>query len=85
MMQVRAILQRADPALKLLIVLGTGLYLTKLSLRTADYLHRDPLFVLGEGIIAVCFTFEYLMRWLDDAQDHYAREPYFNLIISREG
>lgn len=71
MMQVRAILQRADPALKLLIVLGTGLYLTELSLRTADYLHRDPRFFLGEGIIAVCFTIEYLMRWLDDAQDHY--------------
>ena len=53
MTQARTILQRANPLIKLLIVLGTGLYLTELSLRNADYLPRDPRFVLAEGVIAL--------------------------------
>jgi voltage-gated potassium channel len=71
MIQVQPILKGADPAFKFMIVAGVGLYLTELSLRTGDYLHRDPRFVFAEGLVFVFFTLEYLLRWLDGVQDHY--------------
>lgn len=71
MFQVRPILKRLDPFLKLSIVLGTMVYLTELSHRSAGAQERFPGFVWTEGLIAVVFSVEYLLRWLDDAQDHY--------------
>lgn len=71
MFQVRPILKRLDPFLKVSIVLGILVYLTELSQRSADAQERFPGFVWTEGLIAVLFSVEYLLRWLDDAQDHY--------------
>ncbi len=71
MFQVRPILKRLDPFLKLSIVLGILVYLTELSQRSAGAQERFPGFVWTEGLIAVLFSVEYLLRWLDDAQDHY--------------
>jgi voltage-gated potassium channel len=71
MIQVRPILNRANPFLKILIAIGTVIYLTEISYRSAGAEHRHVFFVYAEGLLAVLFTLEYILRWLDDAQDHY--------------
>ncbi len=70
MPRVAQFLQAADPWLKVLVWGSTISYLTELS--TTD--HAAPssmVFVWIERLVAVCFTVEYVLRWIDDVQDHY--------------
>lgn len=70
-MKVRPILEKADPYLKIFIILGTVIYLAEISTGAADTHHSHPGFLWAERIIALIFTIEYILRWIDDAQDHY--------------
>jgi voltage-gated potassium channel len=70
MPRVGTFLQTADPWLKLLVWGSTISYLIELS--TTDHADPSPMvFVWIERLIALCFTVEYVLRWVDDAQDHY--------------
>lgn len=71
MIQVRPMLKRFDPFLKVLILIGILVYLIEISCRSIGSEQRHPMFVWAEALIAVLFTLEYIVRWLDDAQDHY--------------
>jgi hypothetical protein len=82
MPQVRPILKQADRFLKFLIVLGTIVYLAEISTRTSSDVPRQHVFLWAEGLIALIFTIEYALRWIDDAQDHYGwHYPYSSLGI----
>jgi len=62
-------LRNADPYLKFFVVFGTAIYLLELSTEVKNTLHPHLFFVWAERFIAVVFTIEYLLRWLDDAHD----------------
>ena len=82
MPQVRPILKQADRFLKFLIVLGTIVYLAEISTRSSSDVPRQYVFLWAEGLIALIFTIEYALRWIDDAQDHYGwHYPYSPLGI----
>jgi voltage-gated potassium channel len=66
--RVEQVLSRADPWLKLLIAVGIGVYLAELCTLGGD---RLAFFRWAEVVIAVLFTAEYVLRWYDDATDHY--------------
>jgi voltage-gated potassium channel len=70
-MKVHAVLHRADPFLKAVVVLGTVIYLVEVSTGAKDTDHSHPFFRWAERLIAAVFTVEYALRWIDDAQDHY--------------
>lgn len=65
-----AILRRADPFLKILILAGTAIYLLEISTGARDDSETHPYFLWAERFIAFVFTVEYVLRWIEDAQDH---------------
>lgn len=71
MPKVARILKAADPWLKFLVLFGTVTYLVEICTGATTTEHAHPFFRGVEGLVAVCFTIEYLLRWIDDAQDHY--------------
>lgn len=60
----------ADPFLKLFVLFGIIIYLCEISTGSPDSLHSHAFFLWTERFIAIVFTIEYIMRWMDDAQDH---------------
>jgi voltage-gated potassium channel len=79
---IARVLRNADPYLKFFVVFGTAIYLLELSTEVKNTLHPHPFFVWAERFIAVVFTIEYLLRWLDDAHDSYGwHYPYSPLGI----
>jgi voltage-gated potassium channel len=68
---VSKILKKADFYLKFFVIFGTTIYLLELCTAAKDTLHSHPFFLWAERFIAVVFTIEYVLRWLDDAQDNY--------------
>lgn len=71
MPQVSSILKQADPWLKGLVIAGTAAYLVEISTGANSTEAAHPAFWWFQCLIAVCFTIEYVLRWVDDAQDHY--------------
>lgn len=71
MPKVARILKAADPWLKLLVLAGTVTYLVEICTGATATEHAHPFFRGVEALVATCFTIEYLLRWIDDAQDHY--------------
>ena len=71
MLQVAAILKRADPWLKFLILAGTVAYLVEISKGANANEHEHPFFWWVQSLIAICFTVEYVLRWIDDVQDQH--------------
>jgi voltage-gated potassium channel len=76
---VHRLLITLDPWLKLLVVGGTLTYLIEVSTGSTQAATAHPAFWWIHGFIAVCFTIEYVLRWIDDAQDsygwHYPHSP----------
>jgi voltage-gated potassium channel len=70
MINAANILKRADPFLKAIIFIGTGIYLWEISTQPKDPTQSHLSFVWIERFIAGVFTVEYFLRWMDDAQDH---------------
>lgn len=68
---VHRLLLSLDRWLKLLVVAGTVAYLFEISTGAATTSGAHPAFWWVQGLIAICFTIEYVLRWVDDAQDHY--------------
>jgi len=79
MPKVAVILRRADPWLKLLVLLGTAAYVVEISTGATTTEQAHPFFRWFEIVIALVFTIEYALRWIDDAQDsygwHYPHSP----------
>ena len=71
MPKVASILKTADPWLKFLILAGTVMYLVEISTGASATEHAHPFFWWVQSLIAVCFTVEYALRWIDDAQDQH--------------
>lgn len=71
MPRVAGFLKAADPWLKFLVLTGIVVYLIEISTGVNDDRTAHPLFRWVEWTIAICFTMEYALRWIDDAQDHY--------------
>lgn len=65
------LLKRVDPYLKFFVIFGTIMYLLELSTGVKDTLHCHPAFLWLERFIAIIFTLEYILRWLDDIHDSY--------------
>lgn len=68
MTTVARILQRADPWLKFMVLAGTVVYLIEISLGATAGAH--PVFWWAQCCITICFTVEYVLRWIDDLHDH---------------
>lgn len=68
---VKRILHAADPWLKLFILAGTSTYFIEIAsgLSAADELHSYFWWI--HCLISVCFSIEYVLRWVDDAHDDY--------------
>jgi voltage-gated potassium channel len=60
-----------DTFLKWLIVIGTAAYLIELSFGFSQGTRVYLVLWCLQSFAAVCFTIEYLSRWIDDARDHY--------------
>lgn len=71
MPKVASILKPADPWLKFLILGGTIAYLVEITTGAGETETAHPIFWWFQSLIAVCFTVEYLLRWIDDAQDQH--------------
>ncbi len=71
MPKVASILKAADPWLKFLVLAGTVIYLVEISTGASATEHAHPFFWWVQSLIAVCFTVEYVLRWIDDAQDQH--------------
>ena len=71
MPKVATILKTADPWLKLLVLAGTVTYLVEISTGASSTEHAHPFFWWFQSLIAVCFTVEYVLRWVEDAQDQH--------------
>jgi voltage-gated potassium channel len=71
MSNVARVLNAADPWLKMLIVGGTVAYLVEISITDLRTTATHPWFRAIEVVIALCFTAEYILRWMDDLHDHY--------------
>ena len=65
------ILKLADPWLKFLILFGTLLYIVEISTGATSTENAHPAFWWVQCSIAIIFTAEYVLRWIDDLQDHY--------------
>jgi len=72
-------LKKADGYLKFIVILGTFIYLLELTTGAKNTVVSNPFFLYAERVIAVIFTIEYILRWLDDANDgynwHYPHSP----------
>ncbi len=68
---VNRLLLSLDRWLKLLVVTGTLAYLIEISTGATATAVAHPAFWWVQGLIAICFTIEYVLRWTDDVQDHY--------------
>jgi hypothetical protein len=71
MPKVNPILKTADPWLKWLIMAGTMTYFVEITTGASEGNKGHSVFWWVQSLIAICFTIEYIFRWLDDAQDHY--------------
>ncbi len=71
MSQVAAILKKSDPWLKFLILAGAVAYLVEISTGASVTESAHPLFWWLQCFIAVCFSVEYVLRRVDDAQDQH--------------
>lgn len=79
MPKVAAILRRTDPCLKFMVLLGTAAYVLEISTGATTTEQAHPFFQWFEVVLALIFTIEYALRWIDDAQDsygwHYPHSP----------
>ena len=71
MPQVSRILHKADPWLKFLVLAGTVTYLIEISTGASVTEQAHPAFWWVQCFISVTFTAEYILRWIDDAQDQH--------------
>lgn len=69
MPNVSGFLKAADPWLKFLVLGGTVSYLIAIASGADDNRAAHPWIAWGEAFVALCFTAEYVLRWIDDAQD----------------
>jgi len=65
------LLHRFDPWIRLMIVFSTVAYLIELSITDANGSSSLSVFRWIHAFVAVCFSVEYVVRWIDDAQDHF--------------
>lgn len=71
MSQSTRFLKSADPWMRRLVVVGTLAYLIEISCTDSRKMVNHWVFESVEALIALCFTAEYIMRWVDDHLDHY--------------
>lgn len=71
MSKVNSLLKATDPWLKWLILAGTVTYFVEITLGIAEGNSWHSVFWWVQSLIAICFTIEYILRWLDDAHDHF--------------
>lgn len=71
MPNIAKVLKQSDPWLKCLVIVGTVAYLVEISTGASATEYAHPAFWWLQCFVGVCFTVEYILRWLDDAQDHY--------------
>jgi len=67
---VEKTLRRMDPWLKFLVIAGTVAYIIELMTGSRDAYESHWTFLWAERFIAIIFTVEYFLRWVDDATDH---------------
>lgn len=76
---IAKILKRVDPILKFIVVFGIAAYILELISGVQDTYQANPWFLYIERTVAVIFTVEYILRWLDDLHDnegwHYPQSP----------
>ncbi len=77
MPKVNSTLKAADPWLKWLIMAGTVTYFVEITTGISEGNSGHSVFWWVQSFIAVCFTIEYILRWVDDAQDHYQCHAHF--------
>lgn len=71
MPKVNRILSMADPWLKFLILTGIVTYFIEITAGFSAVKNAHSFFWWVQCFIAICFTVEYVLRWVDDAQDHF--------------
>jgi voltage-gated potassium channel len=71
MTRAARLLAAADPWLKRMILAGTAIYLIETSTENLLSAGMHNALHGAQIIIMLVFTIEYVMRWVDDAQDHY--------------
>jgi len=71
MPHVKRILHVANPWLKFLILAGTVTYVIEIASGASAIQGTHSFFWWIYCFISVCFTLEYIVRWVDDAQDEY--------------
>lgn len=71
MPKVAQFLRLADPWLKFLVLAGTVIYLIEISLGNGQATNIPQFLLWTDYAIGLCFTSEYVLRWMDDVQDHY--------------
>ncbi len=71
MPKVNAALEAADAWLKWLIIAGIVTYFAEITRGTSAGHIEHSVYWWVQSLVAVCFTIEYILRWVDDAQDHY--------------
>lgn len=71
MPKVNSKLKAADPWLKWLIIAGTATYFVEVTTGISEGNSGHSVFWWIQSFIAVCFTVEYILRWVDDAHDQY--------------
>ena len=71
MPKVNSKLKAADPWLKWLIIAGTATYFVEVTTGISEGNIGHSVFWWVQSFIAVCFTVEYILRWVDDAHDQY--------------
>jgi len=71
MPKVNSKLKAADPWLKWLIIAGTATYFVEVTTEISEGNSGHSVFWWVQSFIAVCFTVEYILRWVDDAHDQY--------------
>ena len=71
MPKVNAALEAADAWLRWLIIAGIVTYFAEITRGTSAGNIEHSVYWWVQSFVAVCFTIEYILRWVDDAQDHY--------------
>jgi voltage-gated potassium channel len=71
MTNVKRILHVADPWLKFLILAGAFIYFIEVASCISAADERRSFFWWMHGFISMCFTMEYILRWVDDGHDNY--------------
>lgn len=67
---INKILKAVDPFLKFFVMFGIGAYLVELMTGVQDTYQANKYFLYIERFVAIVFTIEYILRWMDDLHDN---------------